>query len=328
MFFQVLLRALTSPNTWHTTLEYAALILLPAIGGVISERSGVVNIAMEGMMLAGCFASVILTLAMHSLGVSDPLCVIFGVLAAIIAGGLMALIHAGVSINFKANQIVSGVAINIFALGLTSYLVFVLTPAGQGVPSLPGTLHLPVFPWGPLANIPWLGYVLFQQNVIFYVAILILIGAQFLLFRTNIGLRIRAVGEHPQAADTAGVNVRLLRYLCVISSGLLSGLAGAYLALGVAYIFNPNMTAGRGFIALAAMIFGKYTPLGAAVACLIFGLGAGLAIPLQDLSPNSTNLVSLLSTLPYVLVLIALAGLVGRTTPPAADGIPYEPGSE
>jgi ABC-type uncharacterized transport system permease subunit len=327
MFFQVLLRALTSPNTWHTTLEYAALILLPAIGGVISERSGVVNIAMEGMMLAGAFASVILTLAMHSIGVSDPLCVILGVLAAILAGGLMALIHAGVSINFKANQIVSGVAINIFALGLTSYLVFVLTPAGQGVPSLPGTLRLPTFPWGPLANIPWLGYVLFQQNVIFYLAILMLIGVQFLLFRTNIGLRIRAVGEHPQAADTAGVNVRLLRYLCVISSGLLSGLAGAYLALGVDGIFNPNMTAGRGYIALAAVIFGKYTPLGAAAACLIFGLGGGLEIPLADLSSNS-NLTYLLATLPYVFTLIALVGLVGRTTPPAADGIPYDPASE
>jgi ABC-type uncharacterized transport system permease subunit len=327
MFFQVLLRALTSQNTWHTTLEFAALLVLPALGGVISERSGVVNIAMEGMILAGAFASVIVTLALHSIGVPDSLCVIVGVLSAILAGGLMALIHAGVSINFKANQIVSGVAINIIALGLTSYLVFVLTPAGQGVPSLPDTLRLPTFPWGPLANIPWLGYVLFQQNVTFYLAILILIGVQFLLFRTNIGLRIRAVGEHPQAADTAGVNVQLLRYLCVISSGLLSGLAGAYLALGVAGIFNPNMTAGRGYIALAAVIFGKYTPLGAAAACLIFGLGGGLALPLQDLSSNP-NLASLLATLPYVLVLIALVGLVGRTTPPAADGIPYDPASE
>jgi ABC-type uncharacterized transport system permease subunit len=327
MFFQVLLRALTSQNTWHTTLEFAALLVLPALGGVISERSGVVNIAMEGMILAGAFASVIVTLALHSIGVPDSLCVIVGVLSAILAGGLMALIHAGVSINFKANQIVSGVAINIIALGLTSYLVFVLTPAGQGVPSLPDTLRLPTFPWGPLANIPWLGYVLFQQNVTFYLAILILIGVQFLLFRTNIGLRIRAVGEHPQAADTAGVNVQLLRYLCVISSGLLSGLAGSYLALGVAGIFNPNMTAGRGYIALAAVIFGKYTPLGAAAACLIFGLGGGLALPLQDLSSNP-NLASLLATLPYVLVLIALVGLVGRTTPPAADGIPYDPASE
>jgi general nucleoside transport system permease protein len=139
-------------------------------------------------------------------------------------------------------------------------------------------------------------------------------------------LRIRAVGEHPQAADTAGVNVRLLRYLCVISSGLLSGLAGAYLALGVEGLFNTNMTGGRGFIALAAMIFGKYRPLGTALACLIFGFGYGLSLPLSDL--NIPNLSYLLQTLPYVLVLIALVGIVGRTTPPAADGIPYEPGTE
>ncbi len=325
MFFQVLFHALTSSNTSQTALQFAALLLLPALGGVISERSGVVNIAMEGMMLTGAFASVMVTLQLHNAGVSDPLSVIFGLLAAILAGGAMALIHAVVSINFKANQIVSGVAINIFALGLTSYLVFVLTPAGQGVPSLPPSLLLPTLSWGPLSSIPWLGNVLFQQNIIFYIAILILIGVQFLLFRTNIGLRIRAVGEHPQAADTAGVNVRLLRYLCVISSGLLSGLAGAYLALGVAGVFNVNMTDGRGYIALAAVIFGKYYPLGAAVACLIFGLGYGLSLPLQDLSSNS-NLSYLLQTLPYVFTLIALVGVVGRTTPPAADGIPYEPG--
>src|SRR6266571_2052577 len=325
MFFQVLFKALTSSNTWQTALLFAALLVLPALGGVISERSGVVNIAMEGMMLTGAFAAVMITLLFHNLGVNDTLCVILGVLAAILAGGAMALIHAVVSINFKANQIVSGVAINIFALGLTSYLVYVLTPAGQGVPSLPASLLLPTPSWGPLSKIPWLGNVLFQQNIIFYIAILILIGVQFLLFRTNIGLRIRAVGEHPQAADTAGVNVRLLRYLCVISSGLLSGLAGAYLSLGVAGLFNPGMTAGRGYIALAAMIFGKYNPLGAAVACLIFGLGYGLSLPLQDLSSNP-NLAYLLQTLPYVFTLIALVGVVGRTTPPAADGIPYEPG--
>ncbi len=325
MFFQVLLRSLTSYNTWQTALTFAALLVLPALGGVISERSGVVNIAMEGMMLTGAFASVMITLLFYNLGYNNSLCVIVGVLAAILAGGAMALIHAVVSINFKANQIVSGVAINIIALGLTSYLLFVLTPAGQGVPSLPPSLRLPTLTWGPLGNIPWLGQVLFQQNVIFYVAIVILFGVQFLLFRTNIGLRIRAVGEHPQAADTAGVNVRLLRYMCVISSGLLSGLAGAYLALGVAGVFNTNMTDGRGFIALAAMIFGKYYPLGTAVACLIFGLGYGLSLPLQDLSSNP-NLTYLLQTLPYVFTLIALVGIVGRTTPPAADGIPYEPG--
>jgi ABC-type uncharacterized transport system permease subunit len=325
MFFQVLFHALISSNTWQTALTFAALLVLPALGGVISERSGVVNIAMEGMMLTGAFASVMVTLLFYNLGINNSLCVILGVLAAILAGGAMALIHAVVSIDFKANQIVSGVAINIIALGLTSYLLFVLTPQGQGVPSLPASLLLPTPSWGPLSHIPWLGNVLFQQNIIFYIAILILIGVQFLLFRTNIGLRIRAVGEHPQAADTAGVNVRLLRYMCVISSGLLSGLAGAYLALGVAGVFNANMTDGRGYIALAAVIFGKYNPLGAAVACLLFGLGYGLSLPLQDLSSNP-NLSYLLQTLPYVLVLISLVGIVGRTTPPAADGIPYEPG--
>jgi len=304
-----------STDLWQSTLQFGALLLLPALGGVISERSGVVNIAMEGMMLTGAYAGVMTALATHS--------VLGGVLGAIIAGGLMALIHAIVSINFKANQIVSGIAINIAALGLTNYLLFIQT-GGQGVPSLTNALRLPILSLGPLVSIPFLGPILFQQNVIFYVAILILAGIQFLLFRTNIGLRIRAVGEHPQAADTAGVNVRLVRYCCVIGSGLLSGLAGAFLSLGIAGIFNSNMTAGAGFIALAAMVFGKYKPWNTAGACLIFGLGEALSVRLQDtgVSPN------LLSTLPYVLTLIALVGLVGRTIPPAADGIPYEPGTE
>jgi len=315
VFFQVLYRVLTSADLWQAALVFGTLYLLPALGGLMSERSGVVNIAMEGMMLTGAYAAVATAEATKSLWV--------GVIGAMIAGGLMALIHAVVSINFKANQIVSGIAINIFALGLTNYLVFIQTQ-GQGLPSLPGTLRLPAISWGPLANIPFLGQVLFQQNIIFYVALLILAGIQFLLFHTNIGLRIRAVGEHPQAADTAGVNVRLVRYLCVISSGVLSGLGGAFLSLGIAGIFSSNITAGAGFIALAAVIFGKYKVLGTAGACLLFGLGNGLAVRMQDtgISPY------LLGTIPYILTLIALVGLVGRTTPPAADGIPYEPGTE
>jgi general nucleoside transport system permease protein len=313
VFLQVLLRVLPSGDLWQSTLQFAALLLLPALGGVISERSGVVNIAMEGMMLTGAYAGVMSALATHS--------VIGGVIGAMIAGGLMALVHAIVSINFKADQIVSGIAINIAALGLTNYLLFIQT-GGQGVPTLSNTLRLPTLSWGPLANIPFIGQVLFQQNVIFYVAVLALFGIQFLLFRTNIGLRIRAVGEHPQAADTAGINVRLIRYMCVISSGLLAGLAGAFLSMGIAGIFNSNMTAGTGFIALAAMVFGKYTPWGTAGACIIFGLGEALSVRLQDsgVSPN------LLSTLPYLLTLVALVGLVGRTVAPAADGVPYEPG--
>ncbi len=315
MFWQLVFQHLISGDLWQASLQFGALLLLPALGGVISERSGVVNIAMEGMMLTGAYAAVMITLATHN--------VLVGVIGAMIAGGLMALIHAVVSINFKANQIVSGIAINIAALGLTDYLLFIQTN-DQGVPALPTSLRLPYITWGPLSNIPFLGQVLFQQNIIFYVAVLILIGIQLLLFRTNIGLRIRAVGEHPQAADTAGINVRLVRYLCVISSGFLSGLAGSFLSLGIAGIFNTNMTAGAGFIALAAMIFGKYNPLGAAIACIIFGLGEALGTRLQDTGASPL----LLSTLPYVLTLVALVGLVGRTTAPAADGIPYEPGSE
>ena len=315
MFLQIILRVLTSSDLWAATLQFGALLLLPALGGVISERSGVVNIAMEGMTLTGAYAGVMTTLATHN--------VIIGVIGAMVAGGLMALVHAIVSINFKADQVVSGIAINIAALGLTDYLLPIQTN-GQGVPSLSAALRIPTIALGPLANIPFIGPVFFQQNIIFYVAIIILLGIQFLLFRTNIGLRIRAVGEQPQAADTAGVNVRLIRYLCVISSGLLSGLAGAFLSLGIAGIFNTNMTAGLGYIALAAMIFGKYNPFGTAGACLIFGLGEALSPRLQDtgISPN------LLSTLPYLLTLIALVGLVGRTVAPAADGIPYEPGTE
>jgi simple sugar transport system permease protein len=312
---QVLFRVLTSSDLWQAALQFGALLLLPALGGVISERSGVVNIAMEGMMLTGAYAGAIIALATHSL--------IAGLIGAIIAGGLMALVHAFVSINFKADQVVSGIAINIAALGLTNYLNIVQTNA-QGIPSLPGSVRLPIISWGPLAHIPFLGPVLFQQNIMVYVALAILVGINFLLFRTNIGLRIRAVGEHPEAADTAGINVRLLRYCCVVGSGLLSGLAGAFLSLGIAGIFNPNMTAGAGYIALAAMIFGKYTPWGTGAACLIFGLGEALSPRLQDtgISPY------LLSTLPYLLTIVALVGLVGRTVAPAADGIPYDPGSE
>ncbi|HLL80205.1 MAG TPA: ABC transporter permease [Ktedonobacteraceae bacterium] len=315
MFFTTLFTVLISSDLWQASLQFGALLLLPALGGVISERSGVTNIAMEGMMLTGAYAGAIVASNTHSL--------ILAVLGAIIAGGLMALVHAVVSINFKANQIVSGIAINIAALGLTNYLNIVQTNA-QGISSLPQSVRLPTVTWGPLANIPFLGPVLFQQNLVFYLALIILVGIQLLLFRTNIGLRIRAVGEHPQAADTAGINVRLIRYCCVIASGLLSGLAGAFLSLGIAGIFNPNMTAGAGFIALAAMIFGKYTPSGTGIACLIFGLGEALSPRMQQsgVSPY------LLSTIPYILTLVALVGLVGRTTPPAADGIPYEPGSE
>jgi simple sugar transport system permease protein len=175
-----------------------------------------------------------------------------------------------------------------------------------------------------LEAIPFLGKVFFQQNVVVYAALILLVVVHVVLFRTRLGLRIRAVGEHPQAADTAGINVYLIRYGAVVTSGLLSGLAGAFLAIGVSNTFVPNMTDGRGYIALAAMIFGKWTPFGAFVACLIFGLGESIY------ANNSTIQVSpyLLSMLPYILTLVVLAGVVGRSSPPAADGIPYVAGAE
>ena len=308
-------RLLFTANLWQATLAAAVLLLLPALGGVISERSGVVNIAMEGMMLTGAFFAVVADLAWHNAWLATGV--------AVLAGALMATIHAVVSIQFRADQIVSGIAINIFAAGLTVFLVnriYGIQDIGHVTPSE----SLPYINVGGLDQIPFVGKVLFQQNVVVYMALVLLVLVHVVLFRTRLGLRIRAVGEHPQAADTAGINVYLIRYSAVITSGLLSGLAGAFLAIGVSNTFVPNMTDGRGYIALAAMIFGKWTPVGAFIACVIFGLGEAIY------DNNSIIHISpyLLSMLPYLLTLIVLAGLVGRSIPPAADGLPYVPGSE
>lgn len=314
-FISSIVHLLFTGGLWQTTLQDSVLLLLPALGGVLSERSGVVNIAMEGMMLTGAFAAVVADLALNNPWLAA--------LIAVIAGGLMALIHAVVSIRFHADQIISGIAINIFAAGLTTFLLDRIygTP---GVGHVASQYLLPVVDIPVLSQIPFLGQVLFQQNIIVYIALILLVLINLMLFRTRLGLRIRAVGEHPQAADTAGINVYRIRYGAVIASGLLSGLAGAFLSIGVVNTFNANMTDGRGYIALAAMIFGKWSPIGAFIACLIFGLGSAVY------DNNSTLHVSpyLLNMLPYVLTLVVLAGLVGRSTPPAADGIPYEPGAE
>jgi general nucleoside transport system permease protein len=310
-----ILHLLVTANLWQAVLASAVLLLLPALGGVISERSGVVNIAMEGMMLTGAFFAVVADLAWHNPWLAT--------LVAMVAGGLMALIHAVVSIRFRADQIVSGIAINIFAAGLTLFLVNRIYGI-QDVGHISPAEALPIFDVPGLDQIPFIGQVFFKQNVIVYVALALLVLVHIVLFRTRLGLRIRAVGEHPQAADTAGINVYAIRYGAVVTSGVLSGLAGAMLAIGVSNTFVPNMTDGRGYIALAAVIFGKWTPVGAFVACLIFGLGEAIY------ANNSIIHISpyLLSMLPYILTLIVLAGIVGRSSPPAADGIPYVPGSE
>ncbi len=310
-----ILPLLLTPGLWQATLTAAILLLLPALGGVISERSGVVNIAMEGMMLMAAFFAVWADLMWHNPWLAT--------VVAMVAGALMALIHAVISIRFRADQIVSGIAINIFAAGLTVFLVNRIYGI-QDVGHVPQSDLLPTWNIPILSEIPFIGQVLFQQNVIVYVALVILVLTEIVLFRTRLGLRTRAVGEHPQAADTAGLNVYAIRYSAVITSGLLCGIAGAFLSIGISNTFVPNMTDGRGYIALAAMIFGKWTPRGAFVACLIFGLGEAIY------ANNSTIHISqyLLSMLPYILTLIVLAGVVGRSVPPAADGVPYVAGSE
>ncbi|HKV87539.1 MAG TPA: ABC transporter permease [Candidatus Dormibacteraeota bacterium] len=310
-----ILQLLITANLWQAALTAAILLLLPALGGVISERSGVVNIAMEGMMLTGAFFAVVADLAWHNPWLAT--------LVAMVAGLLIALIHAVVSIRFRADQIVSGIAINIFAAGLTVFLLNRIY-GQQDIGHVGQSELLPNFNVPVLDQIPFIGQVVFQQNVVVYIALILLVLMHVVLFRTQLGLRIRAVGEHPQAADTAGINVYAIRYGAVMTSGLLSALAGAFLAIGISNTFVPNMTDGRGYIALAAMIFGKWTPFGAFIACLIFGVGEAIY------ANNSTIHVSqyLLSMLPYIITLVVLAGLVGRSSPPAADGLPYVPGSE
>ncbi len=299
------------PDLWAGTLRFAAPLTLAALGGVISERSGVTNIAMEGMMLVGAFFSVVVAAATND--------IVLATLASVLCGGLIAAIHGVASIHLRANQIVSGMAINLLALGLTSFLMFRLyatngTPAN--IPALPD-VKIPV-----VDGIPFVGEVVGDLNIVVWLSILAVPIVWWFLFRTRLGLRIRAVGEHPRAADTLGISVFRIRYLCVILSGLLSGLGGAYLALSVAHSFSNNMTSGAGFIALAAMIFGKWNPIGAFLACLLFGFGQSLGINLQGTGfPDQ-----LVSATPYLLTVVALAGFVGRAVPPAADGVPYEVG--
>ncbi len=295
-------------------LRYATPLTFAAIGGMFSERSGVVNIGLEGMMLMGAFFAI---LAADKLD-SWPL----GILAAIVAGGLTALIHAFVSIQLRADQIVSGTAINFLALGVTGYF-FIDTYGDQGTPGS-GIPRIPEVDLGFLGSVPrageFLEAVFGHLNLMIWLSFLTLIVAYVVMFKSPIGLRIRSVGEHPRAADTVGISVYLVRYLCVMVSGMLAALGGAYLSIGFLGSFNENMTAGRGFIALAALIFGNWRPLGAFGAALLFGFSSALA---QRLPEYSTSGAVLFQALPYVLTLIAVAGVIGRSIPPAAIGRPY-----
>ncbi|HSR34338.1 MAG TPA: ABC transporter permease [Anaerolineae bacterium] len=305
------------PGMVQATLMAATPLTLGAICGIFCERSGIINIAIEGMMLWGSFAAV------AAASIFDNLWM--GMLVASLVGGIMAALHAVLSIKYKVDQIISGTVINILAAGGTLFLnVRVLEPAGWSTPGSFGLISIPV-----LSDIPIIGPILFENQPVVYIMLIVLLGANYVIFFTPWGLRMRACGEHPRAADTVGVHVNRMRYISVIVSGLIAGIAGSYFSLGVVGTFEDGMTRGQGFVALAAMIFGNWNPIGAFLAALLFGFADALQVKMQILQPvlpiiNQSIPPEFLQMAPYILTIIVVAGVVGRATAPAAEGKPYE----
>lgn len=285
-------------------------LTLGALSGMLCERAGVFNIAIEGMML---------TAAMVGTIVGSLANLWIGLLGAVLAGGLLGLVHAIISIKYKTDQIISGTVINIFAVGITS---FISGKFMQKIPEIndPGIFVPYEIPL--LGQIPFLGPILFRNNIFVYSMIFFVVFLTFMFFRTRWGLRLRSVGEHPKAADTLGINVNRTRYMAVILGGMMAGFAGAYFTLGSVGKFDQVMTAGRGFIALAAMIFGNYMPFGAMIAGLLFGFSDSLAASLAVLRVKIPSEFLLMT--PYLVTMLVLAGVVGRAQLPAAGGKPYE----
>jgi ABC-type uncharacterized transport system permease subunit len=297
------------PGLLQTTLTSATPLTLGALSGVFCERAAVINIAIEGMMLFGAFAAIAAT----SLSGGNHW---IGMLAAVLVGGLMAALHAVLSVTYKVDQIISGTVINILAVGATRYMKLrLLAPAGLNSPGPIPTMRIPF-----LVDVPILGK-FFENNPTVFMMLILLVVVQFIIFYTPWGLRTRSVGEHPRAADTVGIDVIRTRYMNVIIGGLIAGVGGAYFSLGLGQ-FEDNMTHGQGFIALAAMIFGNWTPLGSFFAALIFGFADAVQGKMQALKVALPP--EFLQMAPYILTMIILAGVIGRAVPPAADGQPYE----
>lgn len=303
-------RSLNLAGLLNATLGASVPLTLGAMSGVLCERAGVVNIAIEGMMLAS---------AMTATLVGSLTNLWLGLLSGIIVGGLLGLLHAWLSVTYKADQIVSGTVINIFALGLTSFISSKFLQRYQELnnPGIFRPFEIPL-----LSDIPLLGPLLFNNNLFVYGMFIFLILLHFGLFYTRWGLRLRSVGEHPRAADTLGIDVFRTRYMAVILGGLMAGFAGAYFTLGSVGRFDEGLTAGRGFIALAAMIFGNWTPFGSFGAGLLFGFADALAARTAILGIAIPSEFLLMT--PYIATMIVLAGVVGRGQMPAADGQPYE----
>jgi ABC-type uncharacterized transport system permease subunit len=278
----------------YSTIRVATPLLLAAFGGLFSERSGVINIALEGLMLAGAFTSASITYYTGSPWL--------GLAAGVVTGVFVALIHAVACIHFEADQVVTGTAINILMLGVPGLLSGALFDATGSTPQIPRSNLIP--------------------NAPIAIAFLLVPLIWYLLYRTPFGLRLRAVGENPEAADTAGVNVRRIRYIAVLVSGALAAIAGAYLSIGQASLFTRNMTAGRGYIALAALIFGKWRPLQTLLACLLFGFADAASLQMQGVTPYIR--VQYIQIIPYVLTMVVLAGFIGASRAPKALGQPYK----
>lgn len=296
----------------QSTLVRATPIALAALCGVISERSAVINIGIEGIMLMSALVAVVTATVSGNLYV--------GLVSAILMGGLVSAFHAFLVIRFKVDQIISGVAINIFGAGATSFISSRFMAHATDTLNNSGTF--PVIAIPGLSKIPVLGPVLFENNLIVYLTILLVIVMHIMLFYTPWGLRTRAVGEHPKAADTLGVNVHFMRFVNVTLGGMIAGLGGAYFTIGSVGRFDEILTAGKGFIGLAAMVFGNWNPIGAYTSSLIFGFADSLQVKLQILRVPIPSEFLLMA--PYIVTMIILTGVVGRAIPPAADGQPYE----
>ena len=318
------------PDVLPIILALATPLALGALCGVLNERSGVVNIGIEGIMLTAAFVGYLVGFALHS-SIGSGAAITLGIIAAVATGALIGLLHAWLSVTVRTDQIIAGTIINIAAFGVTGYLNrLIISPSGKGGAGIITPFALP----HQIVSLPLIGPILamfFNQGPIAMSVVFIVIILQVLLFRSRWGLRTRAVGEHPKAADTVGINVFRQRYRNVIAGCALAGLAGAYLTLESTGSFQNGMTGGRGFIALAAMIFGRWTPIGAFGGALLFGTATALGVVVH-VRPPAGNLGVVMqgipsfwyAALPYLLTIVILAGVVGRSTPPAADGVPYE----
>ena len=300
------------------TLRYATPLTYAAIGGLYCERSGVINVALEGMLLSGAFFGIWGAIWAHSWAGNEAW--IVGLVTAALAGMALATIHAVWSISLRVDQIISGVALNFLALGITGY-IFIDRYGDTGTPGNVPDYGIPDIHINFIANWPFIGPIFSQLNLMIWLSFFLLIGTYIFVFRTPYGLRLRSVGEHPRAADTVGISVYKIRYIAVISSGAIAAMGGAYLSIGFVHSFNEGMTNGTGFIGLAALVFGKWRPFPTYCAALLFGFSSALADRLPNAYGNQWG--TLFQALPYLLTLIAVAGVIGRSIGPAAAGRPY-----